>query len=107
MILKDHINLPGLAGQHPLKGPNDHRFGGRFFALNDSYDKSFRTYAKDVAKELNLQDRVHEGVYAMLGGPNFGELKCATAAFIDRQTLFHLQILLRVKFDTLIDRRFL
>ena len=73
MILKDHINLPGLAGQHPLKGPNDHRFGGRFFALNDSYDKSFRTYAKDVAKELNLQDRVHEGVYAMLGGPNFGE----------------------------------
>ena len=73
MILKDHINLPGLAGQHPLKGPNDHRFGGRFFALNDSYDKSFRTYAKDVARELNLQDRVHEGVYAMLGGPNFGK----------------------------------
>lgn len=71
MILKDHINLPGLAGQHPLKGPNDNRFGGRFFALNESYDKSFRTYAKDIAKELGLQDRVHEGVYAMLGGPNF------------------------------------
>ena len=22
MIIKDHINLPGLAGKHPLVGPN-------------------------------------------------------------------------------------
>lgn len=25
MIIKDHINLPGFAGQHPLCGPNDER----------------------------------------------------------------------------------
>lgn len=25
MIVKDHINLPGFAGQHPLCGPNDER----------------------------------------------------------------------------------
>lgn len=25
MIIKDHINLPGFAGQHPLFGPNDER----------------------------------------------------------------------------------
>ena len=72
MVLKDHINLPGLAGQHPLKGPNDHRFGGRFFALNDCYDKNFRKYSKEIAQELGLSHKVHEGVYAMLGGPNFG-----------------------------------
>jgi len=71
MVLKDHINLPGLAGQHPLKGPNDHRFGGRFFALNDCYDKNFRKYSKEIAQELGLSHKVHEGVYAMLGGPNF------------------------------------
>ena len=26
MVLRDHINLPGFTGAHPLKGPNDHRF---------------------------------------------------------------------------------
>ena len=25
MVLKDHINIPGFTGMHPLKGPNDQR----------------------------------------------------------------------------------
>ena len=25
MMLRDHINLPGFTGAHPLKGPNDQR----------------------------------------------------------------------------------
>ena len=25
MVLKDHINIPGFTGMHPLKGPNDTR----------------------------------------------------------------------------------
>ena len=25
MMIRDHINLPGFTGAHPLKGPNDHR----------------------------------------------------------------------------------
>lgn len=25
MIIKDHINLPGFSGFHPLRGPNDER----------------------------------------------------------------------------------
>ena len=37
MMIRDHINIPGMSGQHPLKGPNDKRFGSRFFALNDCY----------------------------------------------------------------------
>lgn len=25
MVIKDHINIPGFAGNHPLVGPNDDR----------------------------------------------------------------------------------
>lgn len=25
MVIKDHINIPGFAGNHPLAGPNDDR----------------------------------------------------------------------------------
>ena len=72
MVLRDHINLPGFTGQHPLKGPNDQRFGGRFFALNDCYDKTYRKLACSIANEMKMGDSFHEGVYTMLGGPNFG-----------------------------------
>lgn len=71
MMLRDHINLPGFTGQHPLKGPNDNRFGGRFFALNNCYEKKLRLLARKVAKELGIENILHEGVYTMLGGPNF------------------------------------
>uniref|UniRef100_A0ACB8F7T3 Uncharacterized protein n=1 Tax=Sphaerodactylus townsendi TaxID=933632 RepID=A0ACB8F7T3_9SAUR len=37
MIIRDHINLLGLAGQNPLLGPNEERFGPRFPALSDVY----------------------------------------------------------------------
>src|SRR5579863_1464359 len=33
MLIRDHINLPGMAGENPLIGPNDERFGQRFPAL--------------------------------------------------------------------------
>ena len=45
MMIKDHINIPGMSGQHPLKGPNDTRFGSRFFALNDCYARYGRRTA--------------------------------------------------------------
>lgn len=32
MIIKDHINMPGFAGNNPLAGPNDERYG-RFHNL--------------------------------------------------------------------------
>ena len=71
MIIKDHINIPGFAGKHPLNGPNDRRFGERFFAMNNCYDRRFRSMAKTIALNLIAQDRLKEGVYAMVGGPNF------------------------------------
>ncbi|KAF0022386.1 hypothetical protein F2P81_025383 [Scophthalmus maximus] len=58
MIIKDHINLPGFAGQHPLCGPNDER-------------KDLRRLALDVASELGCSDCIREGVYCMVSGPNF------------------------------------
>ncbi|KAG8276122.1 hypothetical protein J6590_072140 [Homalodisca vitripennis] len=71
MIMKDHINLLGFAGNNPLQGVNDERFGPRFVAMNRAYDAGLRAVAWDVAKDLNMADVTREGVYAVIGGPNF------------------------------------
>jgi len=86
MVLKDHINLPGFACQHPLKGPNDDRFGPRFFPTNDLYNKTYRDIAQQVARDLNLDGIVRQGVYAMVGGPNYetvAELKMLRELGVD------------------------
>ena len=70
MLMRDHINMPGLAGASPLLGPNDERFGERFPALAQAYDAGLRALARSVAAgwpEITL----HEGVYTMVGGPNY------------------------------------
>uniref|UniRef100_A0A3B5AJH3 Purine nucleoside phosphorylase n=1 Tax=Stegastes partitus TaxID=144197 RepID=A0A3B5AJH3_9TELE len=71
MIIKDHINLPGFAGQHPLCGPNDERFGIRFPCMSDAYSKVLRGLALEVGSELGCSDFIREGVYCMVSGPNF------------------------------------
>ncbi|XP_023025183.1 purine nucleoside phosphorylase isoform X2 [Leptinotarsa decemlineata] len=71
MLVKDHINLMGFAGNNPLQGPNDERFGPRFPPMNQAYDKDLIKEAKNIAKEVGLGDNIHEGVYTCLGGPNF------------------------------------
>ncbi|MGH0146903.1 UNVERIFIED_CONTAM: hypothetical protein FKN15_043906 [Acipenser sinensis] len=71
MIIKDHINLPGFAGQHPLCGPNDERFGIRFPCMSDAYNKDLRKLALDISAQLGYSDFVREGVYCMVSGPNF------------------------------------
>ncbi|KAM4580823.1 purine nucleoside phosphorylase 4b [Odontesthes bonariensis] len=71
MIIKDHINLPGFAGQHPLCGPNDERFGIRFPCMSDAYSKVLRGLALDAGTELGCSDFIKEGVYCMVSGPNF------------------------------------
>jgi len=86
MVLKDHINLPGFACVHPLRGPNDERFGPRFFPCNDLYDADYRKFARKVAEELNLEGVVRQGVYAMVGGPNYetvAELKMLRELGVD------------------------
>lgn len=71
MLLKDHINMQGFAGDSPLKGRNDERFGPRFPALNNSYDYQLRQIAKQAAKDIGIGQYIREGVYVMLGGPAY------------------------------------
>ncbi|KAK3169492.1 hypothetical protein OEA41_008875 [Lepraria neglecta] len=75
VILNDHINLAGLAGIHPLRGPNADDFGTRFPALSDAYDLDLRRRAHQLWKSLDRGTestrRLHEGVYAFVGGPSY------------------------------------
>ncbi|XP_055337556.1 purine nucleoside phosphorylase-like [Paramacrobiotus metropolitanus] len=71
MIIKDHINFPGLSGNNALMGPNDERWGARFQPLNTAYDTKLRKVVKEIASNIGLRDHTHQGVYAMLSGPTF------------------------------------
>ena len=48
-----------------------YRFGPRFLATVDSYDKTLSDIAKLAATDLKLGDLMQEGVYIMIGGPTF------------------------------------
>jgi len=66
VALTDHINfMPGT----PMMGPNDERFGPRFFSMANAYDAELRALLLSSAKEKNVP--LHEGVYIAYSGPNF------------------------------------
>lgn len=69
MLLSDHINFPGLAGQNPLIGPNDANLGPRFPDMTTAYDLELRQLAKAVAARAGVT--LHEGVYACVAGPSY------------------------------------
>ncbi|HEX2034413.1 MAG TPA: purine-nucleoside phosphorylase, partial [Chloroflexota bacterium] len=72
MLIADHIFLPGLAGFHPLRGPNDERRGPRFPAMSDAYDAALRTLTLDLHRASGPTSlRLHHGVYAMVSGPSY------------------------------------
>uniref|UniRef100_A0A672HTY7 Purine nucleoside phosphorylase n=1 Tax=Salarias fasciatus TaxID=181472 RepID=A0A672HTY7_SALFA len=71
MLIKDHINMPGFAGQNPLCGHNDERFGVRFPCMSDAYDRRLRDLAKQTAAEQGCGSFLQEGVYCMLAGPTY------------------------------------
>ncbi|OCU01540.1 purine nucleoside phosphorylase L homeolog isoform X1 [Xenopus laevis] len=70
MVIKDHINMVGFAGQNPLFGHNEDRFGPRFPPMSDAYNKNMRSLLLAAGKELGYNN-MREGVYCGLGGPNF------------------------------------
>jgi len=70
MVIKDHINLPALAGLNPFVGLNDSRFGDRFCALTGAYDRELSSLAANVSRDLSM-DYVKEGVYICQVGPGF------------------------------------
>jgi purine-nucleoside phosphorylase len=69
MLITDHINLIGMAGLNPLRGPNVDDLGPRFPDMSEAYDGDLRSVAKQVAMKEELP--VHEGVYICLAGPSY------------------------------------
>lgn len=69
MLITDHINFIGMAGNNPLFGPNLPEFGPRFPDMSQAYDPELRRIALDVAQQEGIP--MHQGVYAGLAGPSF------------------------------------
>lgn len=69
MVIRDHLNFPGMAGNNPLRGPNDESLGPRFPDMTEPYDARLRVLAHEVAKSNGFALR--EGVYAYVAGPSF------------------------------------
>jgi purine-nucleoside phosphorylase len=66
VLINDHINF---TGNHPLAGPNDPRFGERFFDMSDAYSRRLRQLAHRAATTQGIT--LSEGVYLGLTGPSF------------------------------------
>jgi purine-nucleoside phosphorylase len=69
MVLTDHLNIMGMAGQSPLVGPDEPELGVRFLDMLAAYDAELRAMAQRAAQQSGFALR--EGVYAMVGGPAF------------------------------------
>jgi purine-nucleoside phosphorylase len=69
MRLTDHLNLIGMAGPNPLRGPNLDEFGTRFPDMSQVYDRELGQLARDAAAEAEMN--IQEGVYVCLAGPSF------------------------------------
>jgi purine-nucleoside phosphorylase len=69
MLITDHLNLLGMAGPNPLRGPNLEEFGTRFPDMSQAYDRKLIEIARKVAKELDIT--LYEGIYVCLAGPTF------------------------------------
>jgi purine-nucleoside phosphorylase len=69
MMIIDHINLLGMAGPNPLRGPNLDEFGLRFPDMSRPYDRELSATAREVAVSQDIV--LHEGVYICLAGPSF------------------------------------
>ena len=69
MLITDHINMIGLGGNNPLRGPNLDEFGERFPDMSQAYDRELMVQARQSAKNAGIVLR--EGVYTCLAGPSF------------------------------------
>jgi len=69
MLIIDHINMIGMAGANPLRGPNLDELGLRFPDMSLAYDPELSRVARQVAAESQIL--LHEGVYIGLSGPSF------------------------------------
>ncbi|MEP6647170.1 MAG: purine-nucleoside phosphorylase [Saprospiraceae bacterium] len=63
--ISDHINL---VTEHPLRGPNDDRWGPRFPDMKFAYDPEWLSFSKQKGEKLGIH--IKTGVYAGLPGPS-------------------------------------
>jgi purine-nucleoside phosphorylase len=69
MVLTDHLNIMGMAGQSPLVGPDEPELGVRFLDMLNAYDPDLRNEAHQAASRAGFS--LQQGIYAMVGGPAF------------------------------------
>ena len=69
MLITDHLNIIGMAGPNPLRGPNFDQIGTRFPDMSQAYDRELGKIAREIARKNNILLR--EGVYTGLAGPSF------------------------------------
>lgn len=69
MLIDDHINLPGMAGNNPLRGANIAEFGPRFPDMTHGYDPDLRRLVTQIGKDNGIG--LQHGVYACVSGPTF------------------------------------
>jgi len=84
MLITDHINLLGMAGPNPLRGPNLETFGPRFPDMSRAYDRELGEIARQAAADLEIT--LYEGVYVCLAGPSFetpAELRFLSSIGVD------------------------
>jgi purine-nucleoside phosphorylase len=79
MVIKDHISFPSLAGENPLRGPHDPRFGDRFVTMSNAYDSELINELEDAAASLKLDRCLKKGIYAMVVGPTYETIAEARA----------------------------
>ena len=62
MLITDHLNLLGMAGVNPLRGPNMDEFGTRFPDMSQAYDRELQGLARSVARAVqNVQGLITNG----------------------------------------------
>ena len=69
MLITDHINLLGMAGETPLRGPNFDSIGPRFPDMGRAYDRELGNIARLAVEGQDF--KLEEGVYVCLAGPSF------------------------------------
>jgi len=79
MIIRDHISFPSLAGENPLRGPHDERFGDRFVTMSNAYDMELINEIEDASVEIGLDKHVRKGIYGMVVGPTYETIAEARA----------------------------
>lgn len=65
-LISDHINLTGT---NAALGPNENRFGERFFDMSEAYNPALRILAQREAKAQGYE--LNEGIYLAVLGPSF------------------------------------